>query len=115
MSNELNDWCASIQKSLIEPLVLNIEQAIKQTGIGQLAIAGGVSANSHLRYLIQKLGIKQNIQIYLPPLSYTMDNAAMIGAVGQFSLLNGVSDSIGSSADARLISDRWTVKESNTI
>jgi hypothetical protein len=44
-----------------------------------------------------------------------MDNAAMIGAVGQFSLLNGVSDSIGSSADARLISDRWIVKESNTI
>lgn len=115
LSSELNDWCASIQKSLIEPLVLNIEQAIKQTGIGQLAIAGGVSANSHLRHLIQKLGIKQNIQVYLPPLSYTMDNAAMIGAVGQFSLLNGVSDSIRSSADARLISDRWIVKESNTI
>ena len=57
LSSELNDWCASIQKSLVEPLVLNIERAIKQTGIRQLAIAGGVSANSHLRHLIQKLGL----------------------------------------------------------
>ena len=105
---------------LIDSEVSNLEASSKLAQdvekIGASAIlVGGSSATDQIEMSQVVKGIKQNIQIYLPPLSYTMDNAAMIGAVGQFSLLNGVSDSIGSSADARLISDRWIVKESNTI
>ena len=107
LKNDLEDWCASIQKSLIAPLVLNTKKAIFSTGIKRLAIAGGVSANSFLRDEITKLAIKENIEFYIPPLSYTMDNAAMIGAVGQFSMRNGAYDDISSSAQARIISDKW--------
>lgn len=107
LTNDLDDWCASIQKSLIAPLVQNTKKAIFNTGIKRLAIAGGVSANTFLRDEITRLAMKENIEIYIPPLSYTMDNAAMIGAVGQFSMLNGVYDHVSSSAKARITSDKW--------
>lgn len=107
LKNDLDDWCASIQKSLIAPLILNTKKAIFTTGIKRLAIAGGVSANSFLRDEITTLAIKENIEFYIPPLSYTMDNAAMIGAVGQFSMRNEAYDDISSSAQARITSDKW--------
>mgnify|MGYP001255630193 CR=1 FL=1 len=107
LKNDLNDWCASIQKSLVYPLIQNTRKAIFDTGIRRLAIAGGVSANTFLRDEIKRLAIKEKIEVYIPPFPYTMDNAAMIGAVGQFSILNRVYDDISSSAKARITSDKW--------
>ncbi len=105
--NDLPDWCASIQLSLISPLIKNIKKAILETGIKRISIAGGVSANSLLREQIRVLGESMGLKTYIPPMSYTTDNAAMIGAVGQFSFQNQKFDSISSSAKARMVTTNW--------
>ena len=77
------DLCASIQKSIIQILMDKIEKAVKETGINQVAIAGGVSANSGLRKAL-KLKNEQGWQTYIPKFEYCTDNAAMIAISGKF-------------------------------
>ena len=84
LETDLPDWCASIQHALIAPLVDGLIQAFKQTGIRRIALAGGVSANSWLRSEVQRCADTLEWDLYLPPLSYTTDNAAMVGAAGYF-------------------------------
>ncbi len=81
---DLADWCASIQHALIAPLIDGLIQASEQTGIRRIALAGGVSANSWLRSEAQRCAHSLDWDLYLPPLSYTTDNAAMVGAAGYF-------------------------------
>ena len=74
------DLCMSFEKAVTEVLTENIEKAIKQTGIKKVVLAGGVSANTHIREEFEKLGQKLNVQIYKPDLKLCTDNAAMIGS-----------------------------------
>lgn len=77
------DLCASIQHTIIQILMDKIEKAVKETGINQVAIAGGVSANSGLR---KALEMKKTIgwQTFIPKFEYCTDNAAMIAITGKF-------------------------------
>ncbi|TFH27022.1 MAG: tRNA (adenosine(37)-N6)-threonylcarbamoyltransferase complex transferase subunit TsaD, partial [Bacteroidia bacterium] len=72
------DLAASLQKTIIDILLNKLRRAAKKTGISQIALAGGVSANSGLREAIGEESLKYNWELFVPPLSYTTDNAAMI-------------------------------------
>jgi N6-L-threonylcarbamoyladenine synthase len=77
-----NDICASIQHTIIEIVMDKLKLAVKQTGINQIAIGGGVSANSGIRKTLKESEGKMGWKTYIPKFEYTTDNAAMIGIVG---------------------------------
>ncbi len=77
-----NDICASIQHTIIEILMDKLKQAVKETGINQIAIGGGVSANSGIRSTLKEAEKKYGWKTFIPKFEYTTDNAAMIGIVG---------------------------------
>ncbi|NOU47133.1 MAG: tRNA (adenosine(37)-N6)-threonylcarbamoyltransferase complex transferase subunit TsaD [Bacteroidales bacterium] len=79
-----SDLCASIQATIVSILMKKLIMASIQTGIKSIAIAGGVSANSGLRQAMLDASIKYNWEIFIPKLSYSTDNAAMIAAAGYF-------------------------------
>ncbi len=79
-----NDLCASIQRTIVSILLKKIEKAASDLGISQIAIAGGVSANSGLRKAMLELGEKRNWKIFIPKFEYCTDNAAMIAIAGKF-------------------------------
>ena len=83
------DLCASIQQCIIGFLVSKLEKAVKQSGVRQVAIAGGVSANSLLRNKMQRLGKRHHWQVFIPKPQYCTDNAAMVGIAGYFKYLDG--------------------------
>lgn len=83
------DLCASIQKCIVGFLIKKLEKAVKQCGAKQIAIAGGVSANSLLRSELQKLGDKHLWQVFIPKFQFCTDNAAMVGIAGYFKYLKG--------------------------
>ncbi len=82
VTENLNDICASIQHTIIEILMDKIKLAVKETGIKQIAIGGGVSANSGIRTTLKETEKKYGWKTYIPKFEYTTDNAAMIGIVG---------------------------------
>lgn len=82
IAENLNDICASIQYTIINILMDKIKKAVKQTGITQIAIGGGVSANSGIRLALKKAEEKWGWNTYIPKFEYCTDNAAMIGIVG---------------------------------
>ncbi|QYJ69509.1 tRNA (adenosine(37)-N6)-threonylcarbamoyltransferase complex transferase subunit TsaD [Flavobacterium litorale] len=77
-----NDICASIQHTIINILMDKLKLAVKETGITQIAIGGGVSANSGIRNTLTEAQTKYGWTCYIPKFEYTTDNAAMIGIVG---------------------------------
>lgn len=77
-----NDICASIQHIIIEILMEKLKLAVQQTGIKQIAIGGGVSANSGIRNTLKEAEKKYGWKTFIPKFEYTTDNAAMIGIVG---------------------------------
>lgn len=83
----LNDICASFQHQLIKMLLTRLEQASRQTGIREIAIAGGVSANSGLRKALQDLAGKENWKVFIPAFEYCTDNAAMIAMAAHYKFL----------------------------
>ena len=82
VEENLNDICASIQYTIIEILMDKLKLAVKETGIKQIAIGGGVSANSGIRNTLIEAQNKYGWKTYIPKFEYTTDNAAMIGIVG---------------------------------
>ena len=83
------DLCASFQKTLIDILLDKLVKAAKQTGIKEITIGGGVSANSGLRARIESEGKKRGWNTYLPEFKFTTDNAAMIAIAGYYHYLAG--------------------------
>jgi len=73
-----NDLCASVQYTIIQILIKKLKKAVIQTGVKQVCLAGGVSANSGLRKSLQEAGIKHGWKTYIPSFEYCTDNAAMI-------------------------------------
>ena len=69
-------------------LLKKLEKAGRDLNIKDIAIAGGVSANSYLREKLEELGKKHNWNVFIPPFDYTTDNAAMVAAAGYFKYLN---------------------------
>lgn len=88
---ELNkaDLAASIQYTIIEILLKKLKLATEQTGIKEVAIAGGVSANSGLRQAVTEMAVAEGWEIHIPAMRYTTDNAAMIAVAGYFKFLEG--------------------------
>ena len=82
ITENLNDICASIQHTIIEILMDKLKLAVKETGIKQIAIGGGVSANSGIRQTLKEGEAKYGWKTFIPKFEYTTDNAAMIGIVG---------------------------------
>lgn len=84
IQENLEDLCASVQYSIIEMLMKKLKKAAKENQINQIAIAGGVSANSGLRSTLKTLGDKNKWDVYIPKFEYCMDNAAMIAITGKY-------------------------------
>lgn len=83
------DLCASLQKSVVDILMDKLYKATKALGIKEVAVAGGVSANSGLRQAFERYAKRYGWKIHIPRLSYTTDNAAMVGICGYFKYLDG--------------------------
>jgi N6-L-threonylcarbamoyladenine synthase len=84
IDENLNDLCASIQNVIVEILITKLIHAARESGISQIAIAGGVSANSELRKVIHESGKKLGWTTYIPQFQYCTDNAAMIAMAAHF-------------------------------
>ena len=78
------DLCASLQATIVDILMDKLNKAVRETGIKEVAVAGGVSANSAVRAAFEKYAAKYGWSIYLPPLSFTTDNAAMVAITGYY-------------------------------
>ena len=98
IKNNLYDLCASIQHAIVSIVVEKVDTAIKKTALKQLVLGGGVSANSGLRKALESC----NITLFLPPLPYTTDNAAMIAMAGYLKYQEGVIDNLSSEPKARM-------------
>ena len=83
------DAAASFTQAVVSAIIQKSEQALDITGASKLVLAGGVSANSHLRNAVTELCKKKNVSLYLPPLSLCGDNAAMIGAAAYYEYQSG--------------------------
>lgn len=83
IQENLVDLCASIQSTIVEILVDKVQLAVEQTAIKNVAIAGGVSANSELRLQLRMLSEEKNWMVFIPKFEYTTDNAAMIAMTGE--------------------------------
>lgn len=94
MEKNKEDICASFQKTLIDILLDKLIKAAKQTGIKEITIGGGVSANSGLRDRITAEGKKRGWNTYLPEFKFTTDNAAMIAIAGYYHYLAGERSSM---------------------
>lgn len=84
-----SDICASIQHTIIKVLMAKLKRAAKETGIKEIAVAGGVSANSGLREALQKEAEKRDWKLHIPKFDYTTDNAAMIAITGYYKYQKG--------------------------
>ena len=102
IKENLNDICASIQYTIVEILTDKLKKAVKETGITQIAIAGGVSANSEIRRKLHLAEKHWGWTTYVPKFEFTTDNAAMIGIAGYFQFINNKDADFGITAKARL-------------
>jgi N6-L-threonylcarbamoyladenine synthase len=88
VSCHLNDLCASLQATVIDILMNKLRKAAAELKIKQVAVAGGVSANSALRQAFLDHGKKYGWEIFIPPFAFTTDNAAMVAITGYYNYQN---------------------------
>jgi len=89
INQNMNDICASLQYTIVEILMDKLKKAVKHTGITEIAIGGGVAANSGLRNAILDASQKYHWNVFIPELKFTTDNAAMIAITGYYKFLRG--------------------------
>jgi N6-L-threonylcarbamoyladenine synthase len=87
VEKNLIDICASVQQRIVSILINKLKMASLQTGVKEIAIAGGVSANSGLRHAMLQTAGKENWKVYIPKFEYCTDNAAMIAIAGYYKFL----------------------------
>lgn len=102
IENHRADLCASLQSTIIDMLLAKLIKAAKDYKINDIAIAGGVSANSGLREAVTETGRRRGWKTFIPELKFTTDNAAMIGISGYYRYLDGDLSSLEVSPVARL-------------
>ena len=98
--NHRNDLCSSVQHILVNILIEKLKKAVIETGIKEIVIGGGVSANSGLRLALSK---QTDWNVFIPPLSFTTDNAAMIAVAGYFKYQNKSFGDLDSQAQSRMV------------
>jgi N6-L-threonylcarbamoyladenine synthase len=101
VEENLNDLCASIQETIVRTLLYQLEKAAHLTGIREIAIAGGVSANRRLRALLQEKAKANHWNAYIPDIALCTDNAGMIGIVAHYKYENGAFSNQDVSPSAR--------------
>ncbi|MCF6350799.1 MAG: tRNA (adenosine(37)-N6)-threonylcarbamoyltransferase complex transferase subunit TsaD [Flavobacteriaceae bacterium] len=102
IKENLNNICASIQNGIVSILIDKLKATVEQTGITQIAIAGGVSANSEIRKRLKDTEKHFGWQTFIPPFEYTTDNAAMIGITGYLKFIHNAFNNSTNLANARL-------------
>jgi len=103
IKKHLKDICASIQYTIIQILLDKLKKAVKETGVRQVAIGGGVSANSGIRAALQEAEASMGWKTHIPKFEYCTDNAAMIGIVGYLKYLDNNFSDQSITAKARYI------------
>ena len=101
IDENLNDICASIQQRIVSILLNKLKKAAEQTGIKNICIAGGVSANSDLRNSLKEMGKQLGWKTFIPPFEYCTDNAAMIAITAYHKYLAGDFAELNVSPSAR--------------
>lgn len=101
--NHLHDLCASVQHTIVNILIKKLKKAVQQTGIRQVCIAGGVSANSGLRDALKEAGQKHGWQTFIPAFEYCTDNAAMIAISAYHKYLHQEFIDLDASPTARAV------------
>lgn len=102
IQRELPHICASVQATIIEILIEKLEAAAKHTGIREISVAGGVSANSGLRAALEVAATDHSWRTYVPRIQYCTDNAAMIAMAGHYKYLAGEFAGLDMAPDARM-------------
>ncbi len=102
IEENLHDICASIQHIIIEIIMDKLKTAVQQTRINQVAIGGGVSANSGIRKALKEAEQKYGWKTFVPKFEYTTDNAAMIGITGYLRYKKGMFDDVSVVSKARM-------------
>jgi len=101
IQQNLHDLCASVQHTIIKILLKKLKKASLETGISQICLAGGVSANKGLRSALQEMANKYHWHIHIPSFEYCTDNAAMIALTGYHYFINRKFSTLHTSASAR--------------
>ncbi len=103
VKENLADLCASLQQTIIDILLDKLKKAIKQTGVRDVAVGGGVSANSGVRKAVEKLCVDMHIRAWIPKRAFTTDNAAMVAIAGYHKYLNKEFSNLGLPPYARVV------------
>ncbi len=90
INEHLRDICASIQHSIVEILINKLIKAAEQTKVANVALAGGVSANTALRSRLEQIGIEKGWKTYIPRFEFCTDNAAMVGIAAYYKFKRGL-------------------------
>jgi N6-L-threonylcarbamoyladenine synthase len=101
IQNNLNDICASIQQRIITILLNKVKKAAEETGITDICLAGGVSANSGLRKALEEMGRKKGWNTFIPAFQYCTDNAAMIAITAYYKYQENQFADLSTEASAR--------------
>ncbi len=101
LEENINDICASVQHRVVSMLLKKMEKAAKDLKVKDIAIAGGVSANSYLREQLTELGERNNWNVFIPQFQYTTDNAAMVAVAGYYKFLKNDFTTLDKTAYAR--------------
>ena len=102
IDTHLDDLCASLQYTIVSILIEKLGKAVKETGIRQITIGGGVAANSELRDTLTETAKRKGWKVFIPERKFTTDNAAMIAGAGYYKYLKGEFASMDLAPDARL-------------
>ena len=102
LRDHMADLCASFQQAVVDMLVTVVKRAVRRTGIKDVAVVGGVSANSGLRTALKHLKEKEAFSLYVPSLKYCTDNAAMIAKAGAMCLETGKASTLYITAEPAL-------------